>query len=93
MRPHLGLLTQPVSCIGLPVASVPVWGTSSAAPHLPIGVQLIAAPWREDRALHAAAILEAQGLCSAPIAPMRDAAAATATAARPATFGSTRSLA
>ena len=76
MRPNLGLLTQPVSCIGLPVVSVPVWGMSAAAPHLPIGVQLIAAPWREDLVLRAAAMLEAQGLCSAPIAALREAAAA-----------------
>jgi 1-carboxybiuret hydrolase len=31
-------------------------------------VQLIAAPWREDHCLRAAAALEAQGLCSAPVA-------------------------
>ena len=76
MRANLGLLTQPVSCIGLPVVSVPVWGMSAAAPHLPIGVQLIAAPWREDLVLRAAAMLEAQGICSAPIAALREAAAA-----------------
>jgi AtzE family amidohydrolase len=83
MRANLGLLTQPVSCIGLPVVSVPVWGTSTAAPHLPIGVQLIAAPWREDLAMHAAAMLEARGVCSAPIASLHQAAGGpqTATAA------------
>jgi amidase/aspartyl-tRNA(Asn)/glutamyl-tRNA(Gln) amidotransferase subunit A len=37
---------------------------------LPIGVQLIAAPWREDHGLRAAAALEAMGLCSAPVAPL-----------------------
>ncbi|MDE2079878.1 MAG: AtzE family amidohydrolase [Burkholderiales bacterium] len=68
MRPSLGLLTQPVSCIGLPVATVPLWGLNPAAPHLPIGVQLIAAPWREDLCLRVAAALEAQGVCSAPVA-------------------------
>jgi len=76
MRANLGLLTQPVSCIGLPVVSVPLWGMSHEAPHLPIGVQLIAAPWREDLALRAAAMLEAQGVCSAPIAQLRDRVAA-----------------
>ncbi len=67
-RASLGLLTQPISCIGLPVVAVPLWGLNPAAPHLPIGVQLIAAPWREDLCLRVAAALEAQGLCSAPVA-------------------------
>lgn len=56
LRPSLGLFTQPISCIGLPVAAVPVFGET-----LPIGVQLIAAPWREDLCLRAAhAVAEAQ---------------------------------
>ena len=67
-RASLGLLTQPVSCIGLPVVTVPLWGQCEDAPHLPIGVQLIAAPWREDLCLRVAAALEAQGVCSAPVA-------------------------
>jgi 1-carboxybiuret hydrolase len=66
-RASLGLLTQPISCIGLPVVTVPLWGMNPAAPHLPIGVQLIAAPWREDQCLRVAAALEQQGLCSAPV--------------------------
>lgn len=53
-RASMGLLTQPVSCIGLPVCTVPVW-TDAA---LPIGVQLITAPWREDVCLAAAYRLE-----------------------------------
>lgn len=71
-RPSLGLLTQPVSCIGLPVVAVPLRGMAPAAPHLPIGVQVIAAPWREDLALRVAAQLEALGLASAPIAALDD---------------------
>jgi 1-carboxybiuret hydrolase len=67
-RASMGLLTQPVSCIGLPVASVPVWGRCVDAPHLPIGVQLIAAPWREDLCLRVAQQLESAGVCSAPVA-------------------------
>ena len=67
-RASMGLLTQPVSCIGLPVVTVPLWGLSSSAPHMPIGVQLIAAPWREDLALRVAAELERLGICSAPVA-------------------------
>ncbi|MGF7052160.1 aspartyl-tRNA(Asn)/glutamyl-tRNA(Gln) amidotransferase subunit A [Bosea sp. OAE752] len=49
LRPNIGLFTQPISCVGLPVAAVPVFGGL-----LPIGVQLIAAPWREDICLRAA---------------------------------------
>jgi 1-carboxybiuret hydrolase len=69
-RPSMGLLTQPISCIGLPVATVPLWGCNPAEPRLPIGVQIIAAPWREDLCLRVAAALEAQGVCSAPIADL-----------------------
>jgi 1-carboxybiuret hydrolase len=67
-RASMGLLTQPVSFIGLPVATVPVWGCDGDAPHLPIGVQVIAAPWREDLVLRVAAQLEAQAVVRAPVA-------------------------
>ena len=64
VRPHLGLFTQPISCIGLPVCAVPM-----ALPGaLPIGIQVIAAPWREDRCLRVAAELERLGLARAPLA-------------------------
>ena len=69
-RPSLGLLTQPISCIGLPVCTVPVWGCDAAAPHLPIGVQLIAAPWREDLVLRVAHALEQAGVVQAPVAAL-----------------------
>ena len=59
LRPNIGIYTQPISFIGLPVAAVPVRG-----PTLPIGVQLIAAPWREDLVLRAAWRLEASGFRS-----------------------------
>ena len=49
VRPNIGIYTQPISFIGLPVVAVPV----PLAP-LPIGVQIIAAPWREDVALRIA---------------------------------------
>ena len=63
-RASLGLLTQPISCVGLPVCAVPVWpDATQGAPLLPIGVQLIAAPWREDLCLAAARHLERIGLC------------------------------
>jgi AtzE family amidohydrolase len=62
--PAMGLLTQPLSFVGLPVASVPI-----ARPgRLPIGVQLVAAPWREDLVLRAAAFLEREGVAAAPVA-------------------------
>jgi aspartyl-tRNA(Asn)/glutamyl-tRNA(Gln) amidotransferase subunit A len=56
-RPNIGVLAQPFSCIGLPVATVPVFDPGA----LPIGVQLIAPPWREDLCLRAAHALEAAG--------------------------------
>jgi AtzE family amidohydrolase len=67
-RASMGLLTQPVSCIGLPVATVPVWDCDPAAPHLPMGVQLIAAPWREDLCLRVARALQDAGVVHAPVA-------------------------
>lgn len=58
VKASMGMLTQPISFLGLPVVSVPLATTSG----LPIGVQLIAAPWREDRCLQAARLLEQQGI-------------------------------
>jgi AtzE family amidohydrolase len=60
VRPNLGLFSQPVSCIGFPVVTVPV-----ATGAMPIGVQLIAAPWREDLCLRAAHALERDGVAVA----------------------------
>ena len=67
-RPSLGVLAQPLSCIGVPVLTVPVWGASAAHPGLPLGVQVIAAPWREDLALRVARHLESAPWCRAPVA-------------------------
>jgi 1-carboxybiuret hydrolase len=64
VRPNLGLFTQPISFIGLPVVAVPVW---TPGERLPIGVQVIAPPWREDLALRVARHLERDGIASAPI--------------------------
>ncbi|CFR09740.1 Amidohydrolase%2C AtzE family [Yersinia frederiksenii] len=63
IRASMGMLTQPISFLGLPVVTVPL----KTAGGLPIGIQLIAAPWREDFCLRAAYALEQQGLVSAPI--------------------------
>jgi AtzE family amidohydrolase len=63
-RPTLGLYTQPLSFIGLPVISVPV----ARASGLPLGVQLVGAPFRESTLLRVAAYLERQGVIAARIA-------------------------
>jgi Asp-tRNA(Asn)/Glu-tRNA(Gln) amidotransferase A subunit family amidase len=61
VRANLGIFTQPISFIGLPVVAVPV----PLAP-LPVGVQIITAPWREDVALAVAHALEQAGIARAP---------------------------
>ncbi|CUU13852.1 AtzE family amidohydrolase [Bradyrhizobium sp. JR7.2] len=61
VRANIGIHTQPISFIGLPVVAVPV-----PLEPLPIGVQIIAAPWREDIALRVAHALEQMGVVSAP---------------------------
>jgi AtzE family amidohydrolase len=61
-RPHIGRFTQPISFIGLPVVAVPVPPVAG----LPIGVQIIAAPWREDIALRIAWELQRHGVARAP---------------------------
>jgi aspartyl-tRNA(Asn)/glutamyl-tRNA(Gln) amidotransferase subunit A len=61
LRPNIGIFTQPISFIGLPVVAVPV----PLAP-LPVGVQIIAAPWREDIALRIAHALEKSKAVAAP---------------------------
>ena len=60
VRANLGVFTQPISFVGLPVVAVPVCGSG-----LPVGVQVIAAPWREDVALRVAYVLEREGVCVA----------------------------
>ncbi|MBE9640208.1 AtzE family amidohydrolase [Salipiger mangrovisoli] len=63
LRPNLGLLAQPFSCIGLPVATVPVFLPGE----LPIGVQVIVPPWKEALALRIARALEISGVgCARP---------------------------
>ena len=64
VRANVGVFTQPISFIGLPVVAVPVWLDAG----LPLGVQVIAAPWREDLALRVARHLERAAVCAAPVA-------------------------
>ncbi len=63
VRPYLGQFTQPLSFIGLPVLSVPIQRPGE----LPLGVQLIAAPYEEGKILQVAAVLEKMGIISAPV--------------------------
>src|SRR5471032_3214801 len=60
VRANIGIHTQPISFIGLPVVAVPV-----PLQPMPIGVQIITAPWREDIALRVAHALERAGVVSA----------------------------
>jgi aspartyl-tRNA(Asn)/glutamyl-tRNA(Gln) amidotransferase subunit A len=62
VRANIGIHTQPISFIGLPVVAVPV-----PLDPMPIGVQLIAPPWREDIALRVAYALERMGAVAAPL--------------------------
>lgn len=64
LRPNLGLFTQPVSFVGLPVVAVPVWLPDAK---LPVGVQIICAAWREDIAMRISAWLEKRGIVRAPV--------------------------
>ena len=61
VRANIGIHTQPISFVGLPVVAVPV-----PLEPMPIGVQIIAAPWREDIALRTAYALEKMGAVAAP---------------------------
>jgi AtzE family amidohydrolase len=63
LRPTLGVFTQPLSFIGLPIVCAPIHGVAT----LPLGVQLIAAPHREADALRVAYALERMGVASAPV--------------------------
>jgi AtzE family amidohydrolase len=64
VRANLGIYTQPISFIGLPVVAAPI-----PSKPLPIAVQIIAAPWREDVALRIAYALEQAGVAVAPRPP------------------------
>tara|TARA_B100000282_G_C31599231_1_gene429353 strand:- start:389 stop:817 length:429 start_codon:yes stop_codon:yes gene_type:complete len=65
-RANLGLYTQPLSLIGLPVLAVPLKRPGD----LPLGLQLVGAPGREGALLAFATALEAAGIIgySAPSA-------------------------
>ncbi|MEB3883391.1 AtzE family amidohydrolase [Lyngbya sp. CCY1209] len=64
VRPNLGLYTQPLSFVGLPVLSVPV----RLPGQLPLGVQIIAAPYREAAVLRVGRHLERAEIIDAAVA-------------------------
>ncbi len=65
LRPNIGLYTQPLSFIGLPIVAVPV----SRPGLLPIGVQIVAPAWQEETALRVAAQLERDNIVFASAPP------------------------
>ena len=62
---HLGVYTQPLSFAGLPTLAAPAASPGA----LPLGVQIVAAPWREDLVFRVAAAAEALGAVAAPPLP------------------------
>lgn len=64
LRANIGLFTQPVSLVGLPIVAAPIHMPGQ----LPCAVQLIGPPHSEARLLRVATALEKSGLCSAPLA-------------------------
>lgn len=64
LRANIGLYTQPVSLIGLPIVAAPLHFPGK----LPCAVQLIGAPHSEAKLLQLARELEQSGICSAPLA-------------------------
>ncbi|MCW2395486.1 MULTISPECIES: AtzE family amidohydrolase [unclassified Sphingobium] len=63
-RAHVGIYTQPISYIGLPVLTAPVMTSGP----MPVGVQIIAAPWAEAKIFQIAARLEAAGVAVSSVA-------------------------
>lgn len=63
-RANIGIYTQPISFVGLPVLSAPIRRPGK----MPLGIQIIAAPWAEAATFKVAAALEATGIAGATIA-------------------------
>jgi 1-carboxybiuret hydrolase len=63
-RPNIGVFTQPLSYVGLPIVTAPVFDPGS----LPLGVQIVAAPYNDAAALRVAWQLEQAGVAHAPVA-------------------------
>ena len=65
---HLGVFTQPLSFAGLPALAAPVV-TAAETGSLPLAVQIVAAPWREDLIFRVAAAAERVGVLATPPPP------------------------
>jgi AtzE family amidohydrolase len=65
-RANIGIFTQPISFVGLPVVTVPIHSPGQ----MPIGVQVIGAPYQEAKLLRVAWELQTAGVASAPVAQM-----------------------
>lgn len=63
LRANMGMFTQPISFIGLPVVAAPIQQEGG----MPIAIQVIAKPHNEEAALRVASYLEQQGVCSSKI--------------------------
>lgn len=63
LKPNIGILTQPITLIGLPVVAAPVHSPGN----LPTAIQLIGKPGSEANLLQAARALELSDVCSAPV--------------------------
>ncbi len=63
LRPNIGIFTQPVTLVGLPVVAAPFHAPGA----LPTAVQLIGRPGSEALLLRAAYRLQTSGVCTAPI--------------------------
>lgn len=64
LRPNIGLFTQPITLVGLPVVAAPFHAPGA----LPTAVQLVGRPGSEALLLRAAYHLQSSGVCAAPIA-------------------------
>jgi aspartyl-tRNA(Asn)/glutamyl-tRNA(Gln) amidotransferase subunit A len=64
LRANVGLFTQPITLVGLPVVAAPIHQPG----RMPTAVQLIGRPGSELTLLRVARELERQGVCSAPLA-------------------------
>ncbi|GAB5558533.1 MAG: AtzE family amidohydrolase [Synoicihabitans sp.] len=64
LRPNIGLFTQPISLIGLPILAAPL----HLPEQMPCAVQIIGAPFTETKLLRVGRALEKAGICSAPVA-------------------------
>lgn len=63
-RPNIGIFTQPLSFAGLPIVLAPVFDAGS----LPVGVQIVGAPYKDAAVLRVARFLEKAGIAAAPVA-------------------------